>query len=146
MSWVCKSWGHPVCAQKIIMVGKIRFSGAWKVVLLKASSGEHCVLLEALQGTLICVPRAPDEIHYGKMKQCNNILQFSHVRTEKLSKNRKPRLCFPRWTVYNLAMLITEWAVVIDASNLPNLSYPKCFSNLFKYFPLRHVGIHKHSF
>ena len=40
-----------------------------------------------------CVPlRAPNEIYYGKMKQCNNILLFPRVSAERLSEKRKPRL------------------------------------------------------
>ena len=66
---------------------KIRFSGAQKSVLLKESLGEHCASH--------CVPRhAPNEICYGKMEQCNDILQFPHVSAERLSEKRKPRLCF----------------------------------------------------
>ena len=68
-----------------IMAGKMRFSGARKSVLRKASSGERCapskfVHLVALPCTLRCnrsphrVSRlAPNEICYGKMKQCNDI-------------------------------------------------------------------------
>ena len=70
-------------------------------MLLKLSSGECCaphnfVVLATLQGTR--VPRVPhclpNEIGYGKigyrqMKQCNNILQFHHVRAERLSEKRK---------------------------------------------------------
>ena len=90
------------CVGPRVRAGKIRFSGARKSVLLKASSGERCVPrnsmhLVALRGT--CLPhhvlyRAPNEICYEKMKQCNNILQFPHVRTERLYEKRKPRLCF----------------------------------------------------
>ena len=36
------------------------------------------------------------QIKYGKMKPHNKILQFPHVRAERLSKKKKPRLCFPR--------------------------------------------------
>ena len=79
--------------------GKISFSGARKSVLLKASSGERCVPCEFTRYTCSphCVPRcAPNEICYGKMKQCNNILQFLHVTAERLFKKRKARLCFPQ--------------------------------------------------
>ena len=81
---------------------KSRFCGARKSVLHKASSGEHCtprnfVLLVVLQGTssphhvsyMITPHRAPNEISYGQMKQCNNLLQIPHVR-ERLSEKRKP--------------------------------------------------------
>ena len=45
--------------------------------------------------------REPNEIGYGKlgygqMKQGNNILQFPHIRAERLSEKWKPTLCFPR--------------------------------------------------
>ena len=46
-----------------------------------------------------CVPhRGPNEIgyvklDYEKMKQ-GNILQFPHIRAERLSEKRKPTLCF----------------------------------------------------
>ena len=36
-----------------------------------------------------CVPcRAPNEICYGTMKQCNNILPFPHIKAERLSEKR----------------------------------------------------------
>ena len=84
--------------------GKVRFYGTRKSALFKPSSGgERCaprnfVNLVTLQGTCVClmcllrlVPRrAPNKIGYGKMKQCNNILQSPHVRTETLPKKRKP--------------------------------------------------------
>ena len=64
-------------------------------MLLKASLGERCaprnfVHLVTLRGTR----RAPNEICYGKMKQCNNILQFPNVRVERLSEKMKLRICF----------------------------------------------------
>ena len=43
------------------------------------------------------VPRcAPNEVSYGKMNQYNKILQFPHVKARRLSKKKKPRLCFTR--------------------------------------------------
>ena len=72
-------------------------------MLLKPSSAESCappnfVLPVTLKGTrvrLACSPhlvprRAQNQIGYGHMKQCNNILQFSHIRVERLSEKRKP--------------------------------------------------------
>ena len=57
--------------------GKIRFSGTQKLVLLNASSGEHCapcnfVLLVTLGGTCVCLivylPHCvPNETDYGKI-------------------------------------------------------------------------------
>ena len=85
-----------------LRAGKIKFSGAQKYVLLKESPGECCaphnfVHLVTLRGTCVCLIMwlTVHQIYYGKMKQCNNILQFPHVRAEMLSEKRKPRLCFP---------------------------------------------------
>ena len=52
--------------------------------------------------------RAPNEVSYGKMNQCNKILQFPHVKVRRLSKKKKPRLCFTRQTIYNLAVIVIE--------------------------------------
>ena len=52
------------------------------------------------------------------MKQANNILLFPHRRAEKLSKKRKPRLCFPEYTIYNLVVIVTEWAVIVMLQNM----------------------------
>ena len=70
-------------------------------MLLKPSSGEHCAPPCPLQGTHVCLTCSlhlvpccvPNEIGYGnyeQMKQCNNILQFPHVRAGMLSEKRKP--------------------------------------------------------
>ena len=57
----------------------------------------HLVTLQVCTCSPHHVPRlAPNEICYGKMKQCNNILPFAHVRAERLSEKRKPRLGFPQ--------------------------------------------------
>ena len=90
--------------EKILRAGKIKFSGAQKSVLLKASSGElymprNFVDLPCDFTWYICLPHcvpcAPNEICYGKMKQCSNILQFPDVRAKRSSEKRKTRLWFP---------------------------------------------------
>ena len=57
--------------------------------------------------------RAPNEIGYGKigyeqMKQCNSILQFPHMRAEKLSEERKGKPNFTFHTIYNLVVILHE--------------------------------------
>ena len=53
----------------------------------------------------MCLPyRARNEIGYGKIgcgqiKQGKNVLQFPHMRAERLPPKRKPRLCFPQETM-----------------------------------------------
>ena len=55
----------------------------------------HLVTLRNTRVRLI-VYLVMHQMKYGKIEQCNNILRFAHVRAERLSKKRKPRLCFPR--------------------------------------------------
>ena len=55
-----KHWGKYTLPITVSMAGKIRFSSAQKSMLLKASSGEHCVPcnfvhLLTLRGTCICL-------------------------------------------------------------------------------------------
>ena len=77
------------------MAGKIRFSGAQKSMLLKGSSEEHCAPCDFMWYTCShhFVPRhALNEIFYGKMKQCSNILQFPYESAETLSEKKKQTL------------------------------------------------------
>ena len=62
---------------------------------------ENIVHLKILFNVLryTCLPHrvpchAPNEVSYGKMNQYNKILQFPHVKARRLSKKKKPRLCF----------------------------------------------------
>ena len=95
----------PQCNELSLSVdkaGKIRFSGTRKSVLLKLSSRERCAprnfvlpVTRYMCSFYRVSNRAPNEIGYGKigygqMKRCNNILQFPHVRAERLSEKRKP--------------------------------------------------------
>ena len=70
-----------------------------------------------------CIPCcAPNEVSYEKMKQYNKILQFPHIWAKRLSKKKKPRLCFTQWAIYHLAVMVIEWAVVDNAANLLKIS------------------------
>ena len=88
----------------IFRTGKIRFSGARKSVLLKASSRERCVpqnfvYLATFRGTRVhLIVYLVYQMKYliGKMNQYNKILQFPHIKARRLSKKKKPRLCFTR--------------------------------------------------
>ena len=81
------------------------YSGARKSVLLKASSRErythqNFVHLATFRGARVhlIVYLVVHQMKYliGKMNQYNKILQFPHVKARRLSKKKKPRLCFTR--------------------------------------------------
>ena len=101
-TWKSQNWDfHGI----LFMAGKIEFSGARKSVLLKASSGERSaprnfVHLVTLWGTYVrlIVYLVVQQMKYvtERWSNANNILQFPHVRADRLSEKRKPRLCFPR--------------------------------------------------
>ena len=78
--------------------GRIRFSGARKSVLLKASSGERCAPRNFVHLVILRDTRVPLILYLVVylVTKCTNILQFPHVMAEWLSEKKKPRLCFPR--------------------------------------------------
>ena len=123
----------------LIMLGKRRDHGLRNIFsvgfLDNGSKHETCFLsLVTLRGTsarLILYLLVP-QMKYVKERWSNaTILQFPHVRSQRLSEKRKPSLCLPRLTLYNLALIVTEWAVIANAANLIKLSFPKYVSLIY---------------
>ena len=84
----------------IFRARKIRFSGACapqNKFRRTLHTSKFCAPCNFLRYTCSpqCIPRrAPNEISCRKVKQYNKILQFPHVRVERLSNKKKSRLCF----------------------------------------------------
>ena len=93
----------------------------------------HFPAIYSTQNFEIFCPLGPTMVHiWAKLKLINIYRIFLWYNFEKLIQT----------LIYNLAVIVTEWAVVVNAANLIKLGYPKCFSNLFKYFPLRNAYMH----